>query len=216
MANVKKTVKALVKKGDAALASKTRRAEALIALIARRKARIVEDFFDIGEALREILRKELYRALGHKSFDELLKARGLMGAEQARKLIAIVDRIPRDQAIGLGQEKAYALVAYTVATPEVDMPAEFVEGVAKIGGIALSKLSVREIDRATREVRAKTKAAKPKTEKEKARGAADREVESAIRKWLRASGFARVELRIEGNSVHVIIPRSAALRFAAG
>jgi hypothetical protein len=47
------------------LATNKRRGHALLALIERRKDRITEDFYDIGEALRELLNNKLYVALGY-------------------------------------------------------------------------------------------------------------------------------------------------------
>src|SRR5262245_5423900 len=139
MATKKRATERLVARGKAKLERLERRANALLALIERRKQRITEDFYDIGEALRELLRKELYRPLGHASFDALLVARKVMSPAQAYKLVALVDRIPRDEALALGQEKAYALVSYTAATPEADVPAELVRADAHIRRKPLSK-----------------------------------------------------------------------------
>jgi hypothetical protein len=44
---------------ERALAEKKRRCDELVELIRRRQARITEDFYDIGEALRTILRERL-------------------------------------------------------------------------------------------------------------------------------------------------------------
>ena len=107
------------------------RGEALLDLIARRRARIAEDFYDIGEALREILRKKLFLALGHSSFGALLDARKVMGRSQAAKLIAIVDAMPRRRALEVGTEKAYALTRLAAATAALDTVEQIAtEGVA--------------------------------------------------------------------------------------
>ena len=45
-----------------------RHAETLLSLIERRKARISEDFYEIGKALRELQQKKLYVAAGFASF----------------------------------------------------------------------------------------------------------------------------------------------------
>lgn len=62
-----------------------RRAEALLAGIARRKVRISEDFYEIGLSLSELLKKKLYFALGHGSFEEMLKAHDVMSWSRAQK-----------------------------------------------------------------------------------------------------------------------------------
>ena len=49
-------------------------------LIERRKARIAEDFYDIGQALTELLKKKLYLVLGYSSFAQMLTKRGVMSA----------------------------------------------------------------------------------------------------------------------------------------
>ena len=60
---------ALVTAGKVAVFARTRRAEDLLLLIDRRKEQILDDFYDIGMALREILEKKLFEALGYASFD---------------------------------------------------------------------------------------------------------------------------------------------------
>ena len=135
--------------------AKRRRAQALLALVQRRKQRITDDFYDIGEALRELLRKELYKALGFASVDELVQTHEVMSGEQARKLIMLVEHMPRVEDLRLGQDKAYALVAYTLATPEADVPAERVRTDAKLGDKPVSKSSVRDRKVAAAEVRKK-------------------------------------------------------------
>jgi hypothetical protein len=66
------------------------RGEALLAEIARRRTRIIEDFYDIGVALAEIEKKKLYVALGAPSFEELLRKQRVLGATQARRLLHVV------------------------------------------------------------------------------------------------------------------------------
>lgn len=165
-------------------AADRKRAEALLLLIERRKARIAEDFYDLGEALKEIQHKRLHLALGHASFADLLRARGIMGLSQAKKLIEVVSTLPRDKALTLGAEKAYALARYTAATPELDTPQSLLDQGAKIGGKPIADLSVRDLAVATGKVRAKAGKAKPTSESE-------REAEQAARKfqaWLRKGG----------------------------
>src|SRR5262245_8609333 len=67
-----KGAKALVVEVAAVAPAAVRRAEELLDLIARRKARIAEDFYEIGKALRELSKKKLYAVLGHRSFGEML------------------------------------------------------------------------------------------------------------------------------------------------
>ena len=162
-AGISALARVAAEKKAAALKRKKARAEALIALILRRKARIVDDFYDIGEALRVILREKLYESLGYASFEALLTARELLGISQATKLIAVVEQVPREQAVRLGSEKAYALVSYAGATPAADSPASLVADDARIDGKPVSSSSSRDLLAATRKVRAAVRDARPAT-----------------------------------------------------
>lgn len=159
-----------------------RRAEEMLAAIARRKERIAEDFYEIGKALRELSRKKLYLALGHASFEEMLAARDVMSLTSAKKLIAVVEKVPLEQALALGPEKAYALARYTDATPELDTPAGLLEGEATIGGKKVADASVRDLREATKKARAKSGKKHAASPEEQAASKAAREVSA----WLRS------------------------------
>ncbi|MBK6531586.1 MAG: hypothetical protein IPF99_18850 [Deltaproteobacteria bacterium] len=104
----------------AALAANRKKLASLEGLIRRRLATVVESFYDVGVALREILEKKLYAVKGHASLADYLTATKLVSLTQAEKLIAIVRRVPREEAMAAGQERAYALIALADATPEPD------------------------------------------------------------------------------------------------
>jgi hypothetical protein len=187
------------------------RAEALLDLIARRKDRIAEDFYEIGKALKELLAKKLYVALGYASFEAMLGARDVMSATQARKLIEIVSRVPLATALQLGPEKAFAITKYTDATPELDTPQLLVEGGAMIGGKPAAEASKRDIEAATKKLRRGAKA------KKGAADPAEREAERLAKSgasWLKARGAkkAKVEARRtkEGYMVAISLPLTAA------
>ncbi|WP_437736849.1 hypothetical protein [Sorangium sp. So ce1335] len=174
-------------------AAAEKRAHALLELIDRRKARIAEDFYEIGEALRELQRKKLYLALGHASFGDMLKARAIMGLTQAKKLIGIVAALPRDKALTLGPEKAYALTRYTAATPEVDTPAWLIDQGATVAGKSLDEISVRELTAEIGKARANAAGPKRQDPEEKRALAAARATQAALRK--RGARGATVEAR---------------------
>ncbi len=204
--------KALGAESKKQLAANKRRAMALLALIERRKTRITEDFYDIGEALRELLANKLYASIGFDSFEAMLDARKLMSATQAFKLVRLVESIPRDEALRLGQEKAYALVTYTAATPEDDVPASLVRANAKIAGKPISQVSKRELEAATKAVRAATK--KPLTAAAKAKQKADRALEKKLRAALKNAGINKSTMQIKKDAVVVTIARSAVEKLA--
>lgn len=114
----------------AASAAAARRAQSLLATIGRRLERIVEDFYEVGTALRELQRARGYLALGHPSFRAMIDATGLMSATPAFKLMAVADAMSRDQALALGPERAYAVARLVAATDEPDsVPLLFERGV---------------------------------------------------------------------------------------
>jgi hypothetical protein len=186
-----------------ATAANKKRAEALLDLIARRAERIAEDFYEIGKALKELLQKRLYVALGYASFAAMLEARGVLSETQARKLIEVVSRVPLATALKLGPEKAFAMVKYTDATPEPDTPELLLQGGAMIGGKAAAEASKRDIEEATKKLRRSGAAKRGKLEP------AQREAEQVAKRgggWLKTRGAkkARIEAR-RTTKGHVVV-----------
>jgi hypothetical protein len=185
-----------------ALATRRARGEALLALVERRKQRIVEDFYDIGLALRELRDDKLYEALGHPSFEALLDAHALMSSSSAKKLIAVVEHVSREQALRLGREKAYALVAYAAATPEADVPEELAARDAEIAGKKVSALSTRELEAAASDARRR---AKPPTPKERAAEKARRAAVASLRRFAKRTRLGALEIAVRGNRILVAL-----------
>jgi len=204
-------VKSATAKERKQLARDRERGEDLLALIERRKSVIVESFYDLGVALRELLRRELYRALGHPSFKALLEERRVMSEAQAYKLIALVEHLPREEALRLGQEKAAALVAYAEATPEPDRPAELARTDAPIGGKPLSKVSVRDLKAAAVASRAK-RPARTATPAARERRRHEAVLVKAARAALRRAGIARAKVVVKGAQVVATFAASAVER----
>ena len=129
-----------------------RRCEELLDEIARKKTFISEAFVDIGDALVEIEKRSLYKALGYATFGELLTERGVFGPSQAYKLMAIVRSLPRRHALQLGTEKAYALVRYAKATAKIDFASQLVEQGIPIAGKLrpVAELSAAELNEEAR------------------------------------------------------------------
>ena len=184
--NTLRALKALTKTAKTAqragLEAKRLRCEELLALIARRKTEIVEAFYDVGEALGEILHKELYRGLKVASFEALLKARKVMGATQAYKLIKIVEKVPRDLALKVGQEKAFALISYTEATPTKDTVEGLLKSDAKIAGVRASKTTAKQVRDASQIERKKAPKTAAQREKIKAHHALATSLVTALKR----------------------------------
>lgn len=132
-----------------------RRGRELVEEILRKKQRIAEDFYDVGSALAELEKKQLWRALGHESFADMLDARRLLARSQAFKLMAIARALPRRAALSMGTEKSYALVRYAAATAEVDSPASLLASGIRIDGRkkAVGDVSANELTRETQRTR---------------------------------------------------------------
>lgn len=158
-----------------------KRAEALLAEIARRMQRIAEDFYDIGKALLELQKQKLFLALGYSSFAAMLAARTIMGASQANKLIKIVSTMPREKALSVGSEKAALLAAYAEATPEPDTAEWLLDKGALPGGKRLAEASTREIAEAAKKARS-TGAKKTKSPEEASAKVGARKAQAALRR----------------------------------
>ena len=207
---------ALVATATKVSAADRSRAESLLAEIARRKERIAEDFYDIGLALSQLFKKKLHLALGHRSFEEMLKARDVVSPSTARGLMRLVASMSREQALAVGQEKAIALLGYSKATPELDTPKTLMESGQLPGGKPVAAASVRDLKKATKEVRA----AQGKTRPLSADARAARAEAKAVSKWLRSCGVSRPEVAEtrgkEGYLVRVELPVAAWAKLRAG
>lgn len=176
----KRAPAALAKRAEAAASAKLTRlvAEAKrdIALIQRRRSEIAEAFFDIGEALVRLKRREVILAMGCRTFVELCQRHiGLSGA-QADRLVDIVQNMSREDAIRLGPTKAASVVALARATPADDTPADLVAHGVRVRGkkMDVTKASARAVASAVAEVRPKrtSKRGRSVSEAERARGEA--------------------------------------------
>ena len=118
---------ALVKRAKAASAASHKRdlarARALLALIARRKKEITEAFYDLGEALAELKTTDLIKALGRRTFAEVCSLDASISLTTAERLVEVATSMTREQALGMGQKKAMAMVALAAATPADDTAA---------------------------------------------------------------------------------------------
>lgn len=194
-----------------------KRGQALLDLIARRAARMTEDFYEVGKALKELLHKKLYVALGFSSFEAMLDAQGIVGATQARKLIEVASRMPLETALGLGLEKAFALTRYADATPDLDTPELLVARGGTIGGKPVATLSKRAIEEETKKLRRKSAAKKGKVD------AAQREADGVARRaasWLKARGAKKgiVEARRtkDGHVITITLAVEEAVKLVGG
>jgi hypothetical protein len=179
---------ALAKRAEGAAQAKIARlvaqAKEDIALIARRRADISDAFYDIGEALVRLKRREVVAAMGCRSFAELCEKRIGLSSSQADRLVDIVTSMTRTEALAVGATKAASIVALVRATPEDDTASDVLRGGARVRGklVDVKKASSRAIARATAEVRkGKTPRGRSVTKEERASCA-------SLEKALRAAG----------------------------
>lgn len=150
---------ALAKRAERAASMKLSRilaeAKADIALVKRRRAEISEAFYDIGEALVRLKRREVIGALGCRSFAEVCERHAGISATQADRLVDIVTNMTREEALTVGATKAASIVALVRATPEADTPSDLLRRGARVRGKTLNvkSASTRAIARATAAVR---------------------------------------------------------------
>ncbi len=175
-------------------------AEALIRDIATRRARIADDFYEIGVALNRLSSRPLYTSLGYANFDDLLARRRVLGRVQAFKLMAVTQAFDKQQALRLGVEKSYALVRYVAATPAHDLARSLAATNARIGAKRLRAMSAKELRDATK--RLQSRAPADDYDLKEARATA-----RALQKKLRADGAktAKVRAHREGSGVQLRI-----------
>lgn len=187
-------------------------ARADIALIKARRQRIVEDFYDMGEALLRLKRPGVAEALGHKNFAALLRAELDMSPSKAAQLIAVVNAVPRHEARAMGQERAAALLDLSKATPAEDTAAALATSVLKLPSgkrLPLAKASTRQIREAAKAVR-NEQAAQQKPRRGVSTTAEERASAMALEKAIHSLGLkeARVSAVAKpGGGAHVRIER---------
>jgi hypothetical protein len=204
------TSKLIVATKRAARAANTARLGVLTRLIRRRLATVVESFYDVGEALREIVERKLYAAGEHASFAAWVEGTKLMSSTQAEKLLAIVRNVPREAALAAGQERAYALVLLAAATPAPDSAAELLAG-GVVDGQPAAKASVRAIKAAASAERKK----RPQSPAQRTKAKADAAVDKGLRALLRAAGLSVKTLTVGAGEVRVVLARALVERAIA-
>lgn len=159
-----------------------------IKLVKRRRARIAEDFYDIGEALARLKRPGVAEALEFASFADLCERELDMSVGKATYLIAVVTHVPRAEATRLGQDRTVALLELADATPELDTVTQLAKGTLKLPGggeLHVPKASAAEIRNAAKLVRAGSAKASD-TPAKRARGRTTTPNERAIAAKLQA------------------------------
>jgi hypothetical protein len=164
----------------------------LVALLKRKRDAIADEFYDMGLALRRLKKKEMLASLGKRSFAELCDTELGISAAFADKLVDVVTRMSREDAIAMGQSKAIAMVALADATPAADTPRELFEKGLVVRGRALDpkKASVRAIEEAAKRIRA----TRPQTRRGRTTTAEERAFAERVEKAMHALGLSRASV----------------------
>lgn len=144
----------LVTQGRERNAARATRGEELVGKAQGLLARIERTFWEVGRVLVTIRDEALHRALGYDNLEVLAAERLGLSKTVAWKLLSVAETLPRDEAVKLGQEKAYALIAYARAAPDQD-PTVLIQEDAAIAGKPLSEATVRDLEAATAAARPK-------------------------------------------------------------
>ncbi len=201
----------VIVRGREAKTALVARAEKLVAKARGLMEQIERNFWELGRVLEAIRSEELHRVLGYDNL-EVLAEEGLgLSKTVAWKLIAVAQGLPRTEAVKLGQERAYALVAYAKATGEGDDAVALVRRDVAIAGKRLSQTSVRELKAATAAARPK----RPRTFAEAAQAKADRALLVTVRERLGAVGVPKRSVAFVGDAIVITLSRVHARRVVA-
>ncbi len=92
------------------------RGKGLLALVRDKRRVVAMAFYEMGQALHALSAPDVFGALGHKTFEDLVDRKLKMSLSQADRLIATARMLGEEQAVDLGYEKSLA-VASALALP---------------------------------------------------------------------------------------------------
>ncbi|MBI2894955.1 MAG: hypothetical protein HYY06_15480 [Deltaproteobacteria bacterium] len=139
------------------------------------RGRIADEFYRLGELLVLLAVGDVFRALGFRSFEALLRSTQLTGRTTAYKLMAVVKQYPRDVALQMGRARAYALLRLQAEGGAVQPDEDH---------------SVRDLQEAAKKLRDARRGAT----RSRVPAAGLRRADS-LRRWLRRRGLIRARVR---------------------
>lgn len=178
-------------------------AEALLRRARALQSSITSGFWELGKVLAELSERKSHLALGYDRFDAMVDERLGISKSVAMRLMAVAARLPRKEAVKLGQERAYALIVYASSTPAGEDPVALAKADAPIvGGRPLSQTSVRDLMAARHK--------RPKPLKQRAIEAEDRRLATAVKAQATRAGLRGVKVEVVSGEVVVRMTRRAA------
>jgi hypothetical protein len=171
-------------------------AQADLELIRDRSRAIAKAFHEVGQALARLKQPVAYGALGYKSFAELCQKEFSFSVEKADELVLIATQMSAQEALGIGQKKAIAVVRLCRATIEDDKPADVARGTVTLPSgeiFDVKRASARKTEAAAAQIRAASgralKRGKGVAQSEHAAGV-------TLEAKLRAAGLANARVRV--------------------
>jgi hypothetical protein len=213
--------KRAVATAEAAQMKSLAEARAVIAEIRRKQAQIADAFYDIGELLVRLKKPAAIRVLGRASFGEVCEKDLSMSTTRADWLVAVAQRVRRDDALAWGQDKTMALLELSNATTASDTPSMLeAEKLRAPGGkrFDLARASAAEIRRFAKALR--TRRGKGST-RGRTTTPAERAIAKAIARALHHEGVEGTAVAVATKAgqvsklrVEVPIDRLEVLRYA--
>ncbi|MCC6621450.1 MAG: hypothetical protein IT385_09345 [Deltaproteobacteria bacterium] len=199
----------LVTQAEAERQAQATSAEELLTRARAVQGSITSGFWELGRILVELSERRAHTALGYERFDAMITERLGISKSVATRLMVVAGRLPRKEAVKLGQERAYALIAYAAASPGGEDPVALARADAEIvDGRPLSQTSVREL------MAARPK--RPRSLSQRAAEASDRRLAAAVKRRALAAGGRGARVEVVGDEVVVRLSRREATKWSAG
>lgn len=185
----------------------------VIALTARIRTNLDETartFWDIGCDLGRVKRERLYEVLQYATFRDYVAGELHVKVRQVQKMLAIAQTYVRDDAVAVGGiERGTALIGYCKLLPGRPDPGELLRGDAPVGDKPLSTCSVQDIVGAAQVLRDARALARSRSGAARRESRASKDLEKALRAFVRESSLGRVHIDVRSDEVVVRFARGA-------
>ena len=170
---------------------------------------MAQTFWDIGDKLRRVRERALFRALAYESFEAYVEAELGVQIRQALKMLRVVRTYARGDAAAIGLERSAALIRLCNARGGKLDPGELVRANAEIvPGVAVLAATVDQIDEAARVAKKARALKRGRAEGARRQAREDKAALARLRELLKGAGLARLQITLKGDEAHIVVPRS--------
>lgn len=141
--------------------SRSQRLDLLNKVVRQSCAEIARELWQMGQALREVQRDELWRDAGYGGFDAWLEGSQLVGKSTAYKAMRVAEQFGEEMAVRFGTEKLNATLGYLSATGKDEKPGDVMALKVRVRGqdgtwttVPFVEASASQIRQAVQNVRA--------------------------------------------------------------